>query len=225
MNKNYITQNWLSLLVIAVLVIFILFTNPFGCNKPKPDKVVTTRDTVTYYVQQPTQYVPQYTPTQTGSTPIINIPPQYQPPANSDDLLKKYIEVTERLLALNTFKDSLTLKDSVGNRVGVVNSEYDVTENKLKNIRSNYTLSFPKTVITNTTTITKYAELKNKLYIGGGITGSPNNLVNGANLGFAFQNKKDNIYQLQGGFLALPGQGLQPQVNLSYFHKIKLRKD
>lgn len=224
MNNVFIKQHWVGLFALLAIVVLFFITRPFGCNKPVPDTVVTKHDTTIAYVQQPVQYVKEYVPIQTGSQAPVIIPPQYVPSTDNAVLLKQYIEVTNKYLALNTYKDSVVLRDSSGKRVGVVNLDDGVSENQIKYRKPSYQLAFPLTTINNTTIITKHDQPHVKFYLGGEITGNQTNFVNGGMLGVGIQNKKDGFYSIKGGLLTIPGQPIRPQFGVGYYQKISFRK-
>lgn len=213
---NFIKTNFLTVILLGLVVLLFILTKPFGCGNNKPS-VVTTHDT--QYVAQPPVYIPQYIPTQTSSQQPIIIPPQYIPSTNSDELLKQYIEVTNKYLAVNTYKDSIQLKDSSGNRVGVVNLEDVVSENQLKSRKPSYQLTFPHYY--TTTTITNPP--KNQFFIGGGLTGNQAQIINGVNVGLIWKNKKDQLYGIHAGAISL-GNVITPEFEISTYWKIKLGK-
>ena len=177
---DWIKKNILSLIII---VLFILYGLKTGCNgfggqeKPKADTVYSSH---TEYVQQPAQVIPQYIPFQTSSQQPIN------------GVLRQYMEVLNKYLAKNNYIDSVVLKDTAGNKVGVVKLEDQISENKFVYRKPTYQLSFP--VTTNTITITKEAKKRNQLYIGGVIEGSTKTVLNSAGMGLLFKTKKDAIW-------------------------------
>lgn len=189
---DWIKKNILSLIII---VLFILYGLKTGCNgfgkqeKPKADTVYTSH---TEYVQQPAQIIPQYIPFQTSSQQPIVIPPQYKPDTSINILMRQYLDVLNKFLAKNNYTDSVVLKDTAGNRVGVVKLEDQISENQFVYRKPSYQLSFP--VTTNTITITKEAKKRNQLYIGGVIEGSTKTVLNSAGMGLLFKTKKDAIW-------------------------------
>lgn len=215
----FLKANWLA--VLAIIFFLWLILKPSGCG---PNIGHNSTDTVkiethTEYVPQPPVQIPVYIPTQTGSSTPIVIPPSYQPSADYTALVKQYNDLASKFLTANTYKDSIQLKDSSGIRVGVVNLQDIVSENQIKSRTPSYQLSFPHT----TTTITVLAPPKNQLYIGGGLSGSTTNILNGADIGLGFKNKKDRIYEIKAGFRDFNGT-FQPSFQIGTFWKIKLHK-
>lgn len=217
--KDFLKNNFLSIIVLILVLFLFIDRNPFGKKETKIETVKS--DTVRYYITQPVQYIPQYTPNQTSSQPIINIPPQYQPSNDISTLVQQYKDIVDKFLATNTYKDSITLKDSSGNRVGVVNLEDKVTQNQITSRSPNYQLSFPVTTVTNT--ITKYEQPKNKFYFMAEVTGNKYQIVNGGNIGLLWQNKKDQLYWIKTGYSTIPFQNPTIQASVGTAFKIKLK--
>jgi len=219
--KEWAKKNILQLIIILGFVIFGLITCnkgswPFGTHTPKNDTVFSTK---TEYVQQPAQVIPQYIPIQTGSTAPIILPPQYtQLPTDTAALGKMLKDLAEKYFTQNIYKDSIILKDTSGRNVGLVKLEDMVSENQIKWRKPSYQLSFP--VTTNTITITKYPPQKAKFYIGAGIAGGKENILNQASLGLIYDSKKDALWQIKANY--------NFQGSLSYelgrYWKISLRK-
>lgn len=212
-------QSWwkknIVFLIILVLVLFILF-RPSGCGNPLPWE--KTRDTTTkvIYEPQPPVYIPVYAPQQSGSTsyPVL-IPPSYQPSQDLARLTEQYNQLVRDFLASKTYRDSIQLKDSSGNRVGVVNLEDVVSENEIKSRKPDYQLTLPHTY----TTITVKDPPRTQLFYGAGVTGNTIAPVNGLYGSLALKNKKDRIFTLQAGGQIYNGK-IVPQFGLSSYWKI-----
>lgn len=209
----------IGILVIGTLFLIFWFG---GCGKDNGNQPQNTSDTVrvTTQVLQPMIINPPYQPQQQGNTVFpINIPAQYNPSGDIAKLTAQYEELVRNYLSIKRYADSITLKDTAGNRVGVVNLNQTVSENTLKETQSSYQLYFPKTVTTITNTI--YPKIKNQWFIGGlasSTTGNPN--IN-LGLGLLLKNKKENVLQLGAGYNLTTKQ---PQVYLGYYQKIRLGK-
>ncbi len=217
--KNILINNF-GIILIGVLFLIFWFG---GCGKDSGSQRQNTHDTVTHTQQvlQPMIINPPYTPQQQGNTVFpINIPAQYNASADIAKLTVQYEELVRNYLSIKRYADSITLKDTAGNRVGVVNLNQTVSENTLKETQSSYQLYFPKTVTTITNTI--YPKIKNQWFIGGlasSTTGNPN--VN-LGIGLLMKNKKENVLQIGGGYNITTKQ---PQVFLGYYQKIRLGKN
>jgi hypothetical protein len=104
--------------------------------------------------------------------------------ANVEECMRKYNEQT-------TYKDTIAL-DSIGT-ITVVDT---VFQNKLRErtVFKNYRIP----LVTKTITITKQAEPKRQLYIGGNLFGDNSDLQL-LTPGVIYKTKKDNIYQVNIG--------------------------
>lgn len=216
-NLTYLKNNALGILAL-VLFLWVIF-KPSGCgpNLPWENKPTIDTATKTVYITQPVQFIPTYTPQQTGSTsyPVI-IPGNYQASGELAALTKQYNELVKEFLATRTYKDTIQLKDTAGNRVGVVNLNDVVSENQIKSRTPDYQLSFPHT--TTTITIREPYVPKRQLYTGGGLTGNLVVPVNGVNAGLLYKTKKDRIYNITAG---LQHYGtIVPQFGISSYWKI-----
>ena len=189
---EWVKKNILSLIIIVLFILYGLK----NCNGFFGQQQATKTDTIfsshTEYVPQPPQIIPQYIPMPSSSQQPVFIPQQYKPDTTLNGVLRQYIELLNKYLVKNNYSDSVVLKDSAGHRVGVVNLEDQISENKFTYRKPSYQLSFP--VTTNTITITKEAKKRNQLYIGGVIEGSTENGLNSAGLGLLFKTKKDAIW-------------------------------
>jgi hypothetical protein len=211
---NFIKLNFKFLLVAAVLLIFYFqgCFDRFG-NTPPP-----TRDTVVTQIPQPIVIMPPYTPQQSGNTVFpINIPSNYNPSQDIVRLTEQYNELVKQFLAVKTYKDSIQLKDTAGNRVGVVDLTQIVSENELKSTQPTYQLSFPHTTIT----IREPYVPRNQVFIGGGVGASLNKpSLNQAELGLLLKNKRDNVFGLSGTY-DIPNKS--PGLKVSYYKKLSFR--
>lgn len=211
-----VKSQWISVLAIVGFIIFMLFGGIKGCGIGN-----NTRDTLSdriIYVQNPPVYIPPYIPIQSGGTsyPVI-IPQQYQPSADIAKLTQQYNDLVKEFLASRSYKDSVTLKDSSGNRVGVFNNNDVVSENKIQTRAPSYQLNLP------IRTITLSAPQTRQLYLGGGLIGNTTAFLNGAYLSAEYKSKKDQIYQLHGGFQSVGGK-FQPIIQLGTAFKLKFGK-
>lgn len=197
---EWIKKNILSLIIILLFILYgIKSCNSgglFGSSEQKrPDTVRTTN---TVYVQQPPQYIQSYVPNQSGSIQPIIIPNNYKPDTTLNGLLRQYLELLPKYLAKNTYIDSVVLKDTSGKRVGVVNLQDEISENRFVKRNANYQLSFP--VTTNTITINNYEKKRNQLYFGALIEGSTKSILSSAGVGVLFKTKKDAIWEVNAKY-------------------------
>lgn len=216
---NWIKTNIANLLIILLAVLYGL-KNCDGFFKgnptPKADTVFTTR---TEYIQQPAQIVPQYIPMPASTQVPVVIPQQYKPDTTLHGVLRQYMEVLDNYLAKNNYIDSVILKDTAGNRVGVIKLEDQISENKFVYRKPSYQLSFP--VTTNTITITKPAKKRNELYFGGLLEGSSKDVLNAVGVGALLKNKKDAIWGLSAKY-QFANQAITYEI--SRYWKLSFRK-
>jgi len=216
----WVKKNILSLIIIVLFILYGLknCNGFFGNNvAPKSDTIYSSH---TEYVQQPPQIIPQYIPmpSSTQQAPII-IPNQYKPDTTLNGVLRQYMELLNKYLAKNNYVDSVVLKDTAGNRVGVVKLEDQISENKFTYRKPSYQLTFP--VTTNTITITKGAKKRNEIYFGGVIEGSTQNILNSAGLGLLLKTKKDAVWGFNAKY-QFNNQAINYE--LSRYFKISFRK-
>lgn len=186
MNKNI-----LSLAVIVLIAIIVLQRTGCGPDKaPKGPDTVVVHDT-TYEVRD-SLIIKKMTVYKTLPPVHDTLPPQYIADTNYAALKVQYEKLLGLFLARNVYVDSLKL-DSVGY---VVVSD-TVHSNKLDNRGYKYHYKIP--TIHTTTTITKYAPLKNQLYAGGGIGGNKTLGVTSLNAGVLLKTKSDQIYSVTVG--------------------------
>lgn len=220
MKQNLIDILKHNLGIILIGALFLLFWFN-GCGKggtQRPD----TDDTVTHTEQilQPIIVNPPYIPQQQGQTIIpVNIPAQYNASGDMAKLTAQYQDLVTKFLSLKNYSDSITLKDTAGNRVGVVNLKQQVSENELKSLQSSYQLYFPHTTTTITNTI--YPKIRNQWFSGGSIGSTVNSNNLSVNLGLLLKNKKENILNVGFGFNINTGQ---PEVRLGYYQKLSFKK-
>lgn len=216
--REWVGKNILQLLIIAGFIIFGIRScgsNGSTTNRPKSDTTFTSH---TEYVVQPPQVIPQYIPIQSSSQTPIVIPSQYQPSQDLATLIKQYNELASKFLAQNTYKDSISLKDSSGKTVGVVKLEDMISENQIKSRKPNYQLWFP--VTTNTVTINNYPKSKAQFYFGGSIAGSQEKILESIGAGIIYKSKKEAMWGAKVNY------NLAGKVNyeLSRYFKLSLRK-
>lgn len=196
---DWVKKNILSLIIILLFILYglSLKTCNFLGNQPvaKADTVFSSH---TEYVQQPPQIIPQYIPMPSSTQAPIYIPQQYKPDTTLNGVLRQYMELLNKYLVKNNYSDSIVLKDSAGHRVGVVNLEDQISENKFTYRKPSYQLTFP--VITNTLTITKPEKKRNQIYFGGVIEGSTKNVLNAAGIGALLKTKKDAIWGINAKY-------------------------
>lgn len=119
------------------------------------------------------------------------LPPEYIADTNYPKLKAQYDALVIAHLAKKVYADTVKL-DTLG-YVAVADT---VHKNELQNRSYKYNYKIP--TITVTTTITKQAPPKGALFIGGGVTGNPNE-VKSLFGGFLYKSKKDKVFGLNVG--------------------------
>jgi len=205
-----ITKNIVNIFILILLVIILLRT----CKGKTIDGggIKILRDTVWVHHDSTVTSKPQLIKTIPYAVPIDRWNTEYLPDTSSMTLLIKQYELLVReLLAKNIHNDSIKI-DSIGH-VYITDT---VSKNQIVSRTTHYNLKYP--IITNTVIIP--APKKGQLYIGMGIGGVKEDLINKINLGLMYKNKQDVMF---GPTLSIEQNG-----NLFYgiqaFWKIKLHK-
>ena len=217
---DWVKKNILSLIIIALFVAYGLSLKT--CNflgQQSASKADTIFSSHTEYIPQPPQIIPQYIPMPSSSQQPVFIPQQYKPDTSINGLMRQYIDLLNKYLVKNNYSDSVVLKDSAGHRVGVVNLEDQISENKFVYRKPSYQLTFP--VTTNTVTIINPAKKRNQLYLGGILEGSTKSLLNSAGIGLLFKTKKDAIWGVNAKYQF---QNQAINYELSRYFKLSFRK-
>jgi len=146
---------------------------------------------------------------------VIHMPvpadPQYHPSDNIDTCKVRFDKLLKDMLTKRVYADTLKL-DSLGTIV--INDT--VFMNKLGKRTKIYDYKIP--LVTKTVTITKHAEPRRQLYIGGNIFGNNAN-IEMVTPGILYKSKKDNIYQVN---LGVKFDGTI-SYGLGMYYKIKLK--
>ena len=176
--------------ILVFIVIVLMFTVTLqhkGCNAPQ-----IKADTVTLHD----------TTWQTHDSLIIKklvikntihdtLPPEYIADTNYPKLKAQYDALVFAHLAKNIYADTVKL-DTLG-YVAVADT---VHKNELLGRSYKYNYKIPTITVTNT--ITKQAPAKGALFMGGGITGNPNE-VKSLFGGLLYKSKKDKVFGLTIG--------------------------
>jgi hypothetical protein len=126
---------------------------------------------------------------------VIHVPvpsdPQYHPTDDIDTCKAKFNRLLTDMLTKRVYADTLKL-DSLGT-ITILDT---VFMNKLGKRTKIYDYKIP--FVTKTVTITKQADPRRQLYIGGNVFGNNNN-IEMVTPGVLYKSKKDNIYQINLG--------------------------
>jgi len=198
---KFVKDNFLSLIIL--FLVFILFF-----SKGKETTVTTSlKDTVWVYKDSIIYTKPQVI--KTISVLYKDRPKEYLPDTNYASLVLQYNKLVDKFLDSNIYQDSIKI-DSIGH----VYVKDTVSNNLLKGRSYSYSLKYP---IINTYTT---SPPKNQLYYGGGVIGSPVEIINNIQLGVILKTKRDRIVGINAG---LNSQGTITYGVSSYW-KIKLKK-
>ncbi len=202
----WLSRNALPLVILVILVLLFAQRCSDPTFIPQPT-TVTVRDT---------QWIP-LTDTiyakplifKSGRDTILERTIEYIPSEDYGELVAQFEKLKQDLFTKNEYVDSFKV-DSFGT-VKVIDT---IQRNKV--LGRSYVSNLKLPVITNT--ITHYPKPKKQVYVGGGVMGNPTTLVNGAELGVLYKDKKDRMF----------GAGVQKQFDnspisyqLSTYFKIK----
>lgn len=198
---KFVKDNFLSLIIL--LLVFVLF---FSRGK---ETIITPplKDTVWVYKDSIIYTKPQVI--KTISVLYKDRPKEYLPDTNYASLVLQYNKLVDKFLDSNIYQDSIKI-DSIGH----VYVKDTVSSNLLKGRSYFYSLKYP---IINTYTT---SPPKNQLYYGGGVIGSPVEIINNIQLGVILKTKRDRIVGINAG---INSQGTITYGVSSYW-KIKLKK-
>lgn len=210
--KDYVYKNFLSLALVALIVILVFKTckeEDSSSNKPT---IIIHKDT-SWVIAQGNNVITKPT--------IIN---RYYDTSNNDIIIpsdslaiKRYIlELRRELLSINVYNDSLKI-DSLG-YVNVIDS---IQNNLIKNRKYSYNLKYPK--IITTITIKEPYIPKTQIYVGGEVFGNKLSPINGLNAGLLLKSKSDNIYSIKLGVQTI-NSTIQPNIGIGLYWKIHFKK-
>lgn len=135
--------------------------------------------------------------------------PEYKPDTNYTKLLQQYLALGKLFFKTNAFENTYKIE------YGTI-TVYDTTkENMLAGTRLTSDLKIPE--IVNTIE----APPRRQFYIGGALQGNTKDLINGAQIGGLYKDKKDRIYGIHAGY-DLKAQ--QINYSMSRYWKINLRR-
>lgn len=187
-------------------------------------------DTTRTQVLQPIVVNAPSQPTQAGNTVYIPTPQQYQsitPASTIEALIQQVLErnrvvdsLAREFYAKKNYRDSITLKDTAGRRVGVVNLNQYISENTLKSTQSSYQLLFPNTLITNTV----QAKIKNQVLLGGSVQspiGQPG--IGQIDAGLIFRNRRENELSFSATYDHTQPIQQRMGIRVGYYQKLSFK--
>jgi hypothetical protein len=194
-NKNNFDYKYI---IIIILIVIIILTR--GCenkNISNTPSVITKYDTV--YKETHDTIKKKVFVSKTEYVPFEKIVF-----VNVETCMKEYNKKT-------TYKDTIVL-DSIGT-IRIIDTVFQNTL-KERTIFKDYKIPF----VTKTVTVTKQAEPRRQLYIGGNLFGDKNSLQL-ASPGILYKTKKDHIYQANVG-INFDGSIIY---GVGVYYKIKLK--
>lgn len=205
---NFISKNFLNLLVLAVIAFMLLRE---GCNSSQP--IQRKADTVvvidTTYIIKTKTIIKKVHVASTDSTYDFTKDPKFTPDTSYETLKRQFTKLSKDYTTRNIYKDTLDL-DSIG-FVYVVDS---VQFNTLS--KRNYTYSYKLPTITKTVNTITYAKPVRQIYVGLGVSTLG---VGSMNVGAIYKSRRDQLY---GVTLSVDNDQLVYGVQ-TYF-KLKLQK-
>jgi hypothetical protein len=208
---KFIKENFQFVVIIGLIL--LLLTK--GCRQSTTNSSVIIHDTtrsvridtiksVSKTIINPVAYVTEV---------VTSIDTIYQPDTSYAKLLNKFNNLKDSLLSIKSYSIEHKL-DTIGSVT--VNSK--VLENNLVSQSVNWAVKIP--TITNTITIKTKEPARRILYIGAGIEGNKQDLINQVNFGLLYKDRKDRIIGTQAGI------SVNGVVNygISAYTPIKLRK-
>lgn len=198
-------------ILIVVLLIIILLQKCSGGNSEHPTAPQITKDTVWVQKSSTITTKPQLIKSIPYPVPIDRWNTEYVADTNYAKLVLQYQELVKELLSTNYYRDSLHV-DSLG----YVIIKDTVSRNTILGRSFDYDFHYP--MITKTVTVLE--KKRGQVYIGMGIGGVNDNLINKLNLGLMYKNKQDVMF---GPTLSIEQNGTL-LYGVQAFWKIKLRK-
>lgn len=209
--RDFITKNFFSLVVIVLLlVLFVQRCGDDGRSTPidtgttvKIDTIWVVKDSVVF-AQPQILYGRRDT--------VYENTKEFIPSADYSELVKQFTDLKQELLTKQTYADTLRI-DSMG----YVAVRDEIQRNRILERKYSYDLKYPAI----TKTVTTYIPDDKQVYIGGGIGGNKDNLVNSANLGLLYKDKKDRVFGV--GATKTFSPNLPVTYGLSTYWKIKVK--
>jgi len=174
------------LVLFIVILLFIILTKDRGCSSKMEPTTVTVHDTA--WAVHDSLIIKKL---KVKEVIHDTLPLEYIADTNYPKLKAQYDALVFVHLAKNIYFDTLKI-----DTLGYVTVADTVHKNEMQNRAYKYNYKIP--TITVTTTITKQAPPKGALFIGGGVTGNPNE-VKSLFGGFLYKSKKDKVFGLNVG--------------------------
>ena len=198
-------------IIVLVLLVVILIQRCGDKDKETIIEPKIIRDT-TWIIEDSIIYTkPQIIKTEPYAVPIDRWNTEYLPDTNYDKLISQYESLVRELLAKNISSDSIKI-DSIGH-VYITDT---VSKNMIIGRSTRYNVKYP--IITNTVIVPEKKKLQ--MYLGGGVQGQKNEIINQINAGLLLKTKKDQIIGINAG-TTINGNAVY---GVQSFWKIRLKK-
>lgn len=177
---NFLKSNFLSLiiLILAGIILFSTCRKTSEIQHSKKDTIISQTIIIRDTIRQTTPILVKASRDTVRENSV-----EYIPSDNYEELAQQFQSLKEELLALKIYKDSVRYDSS---SIVITDS---VQTNKIIGRSVDFKLKYP--IITKT--ITSYPTPKNKIFIGGELGGNKSTLINQAEFGLLFLNKRDNL--------------------------------
>lgn len=172
------------LIIIGLLATLALYQWKGSDNHEGPDTLIV-RDTA--WLKYDSLIVKKVKVTKEIPVPYKVLVKEYQADTSYPKLKKQYEDLAKDYATKRVYVDSV----NVG-KFGHIKITDTVSENKLGKRTTKDNFKIP--VVKETVTITKYAEPKRQLYLGGGINGNAGSGLRSFEAGLLYKTKKDQLY-------------------------------
>jgi hypothetical protein len=172
------------LLIIGALATLALYQWKGSTHSKGPDTLVV-RDTT--WLKHDSLIVKKVKVTKEIAVPYEVLVKEYQADTSYPKLKKQYEDLAKDYAAKRVYVDSV----NVG-KFGHIQIIDTVVKNSLSKRTTKDNFKIP--VVKETVTITKYAEPKRQLYLGGGINGNAGSGLRSFEAGLLYKTKKDQLY-------------------------------
>lgn len=225
---RFIQKHWKNLLIIILLLATTIST--CTCRKvlKNCDTVIvgTTSDTTRIH-RVDTVYATihdtiRYTPTVVKISPPK--PGKIAPPSTQpDEYIQQYYNLADSFYSTKIYSDTRSIKDSAGREIGTITISDRVSENSLMDriVMSKFNIPtiYIRDSVTITNTITREAKPRNRYYVGAGLTGNNENIINGVAIKFLMQNKKKSMFSISIGGQTL-NNNLKPEFGVEFYRRL-----
>jgi hypothetical protein len=172
------------LIIIGALITLALYQWKGSTHSEGPDTLVI-RDTT--WLKYDSLIVKKVPVIKEIPKPYEVLVKEYQADTSYPKLKKQYEQLAKDYATKRIYVDSV----NVG-KFGHIKITDTVSENKLAKRTTKDNFKIP--VVKETVTITKYAEPKRQLYLGGGVNGNAGSGIRSFEAGLLYKTKKDQLY-------------------------------